>query len=54
MSISTMAAEVLACCDPDPVKRTAHRLQKLESFPESDRAKVRAEVNRVIKARQKP
>lgn len=46
-----MVAEVLACRDPDPEKRRAHRIQKLESFPESERAEVREATNRVIKAR---
>jgi hypothetical protein len=46
-----MVAELLACCEKDPERRKAHRLQKLESFPESDRASVRDATNRVIQAR---
>lgn len=46
-----MVAEVLACRDPNPEKRRAHRIAKIESFPESDRADVREATNRVIQAR---
>jgi hypothetical protein len=49
--IEVMVAEVLACHNPDPERRKAHRLQKLETFPESDRAAVREATNRVLKAR---
>lgn len=49
--IEQMVAEVLACRDPQPEKRRAHRLQKIESFPETDRAQVRDATNRVLKAR---
>lgn len=51
LHLERMVAEVLACRDPDPEKRRAHRIQKIESFPESDRAEVREATNRVIKAR---
>lgn len=49
--ILQMVAEILACADPDPAKRTEHRLSKLATFPDSDRDQVREIAIRVIKAR---
>lgn len=49
--IERMVAEILACVDPDPSRRTAHRIQKLESFPAECQATVRDITNRVITAR---
>jgi hypothetical protein len=49
--IERMVAEVLACVDPDPERRRAHRIAKLESFPAEHQAAVRDVTNRVIQAR---
>lgn len=51
--IERMVAEVLACVDPDPERRRAHRIAKLESFPVEHQAAVRDITNRVIQARNK-
>jgi len=48
-----MAAEILACCDPDPVRRREHRRQKLASFPTDAQERVRSIVNKVIQSRSK-
>lgn len=49
--IERMAAEILACCDPDPEIRRQHRRDKLATFEGQHQAEVREVVNRVIKAR---
>lgn len=49
--LERMVAEVLACVDPDPERRRAHRIAKLESFPVEHQAAVRDITNRVIVAR---
>ena len=50
--IRQMVAELLACCDPDPIRRRDHRIQKLASFPESEREAVKSVFNRAIEARR--
>ena len=49
-----MVAEVLACVDRDPQRRRSHRLAKIETFPENERATVKQLVNRVLEERAKP
>lgn len=48
-----MVAEILACRDPDPARRSEHRKAKLQTFPAEHRAIVRDLANTVIKARAK-
>lgn len=50
-NLEKMVAEILACADPDPTKRTEHRRSKLATFPPDDQETVREITNRVIKAR---
>lgn len=47
-----MAAEVLGCYSTDPEQRRQHRLAKINSFPESERATIKQLVNQVLIERQ--
>lgn len=47
-------AEILACVDPDPVRRRAHRRAKLATFPAEVRDRIRQHTNAVISARSQP
>ena len=46
-------AEVMACCDPDLVKRRQHRIDKINQWPPEVQVKVREIVNEIIAARRK-
>lgn len=50
-AVEKMAAEILACCDPNLEARKQHRRDKLASFPQEQQAAVREAVNRVIRTR---
>lgn len=45
-------AEVLACCTRPAEARRAHRLRKIETFPEECRERIKRYVNAVIAARR--
>ena len=52
-NIELMAAEVMACFATSAEQRRAHRLAKVNTFPEQHRDAVKQAVNRVIKARNR-
>lgn len=46
-----MVAELLACIDPDPERRSQHREEKLSALDQEQRIRVLSITNRVILAR---